>query len=225
MLNKMSMLLATAAVVLGAGAANADPYDHNSQNNDQYNANPAVSSDQNQATFTNGYNYGYDDGNAHRDRNDRYRPDAYRHEVRYERGAYYYGSDCGDNAAAGTVMGAVAGGVIGNQFGRGDGRAVATVSGVILGGLAGNAIAHDMNCGDRRLALSSYDEGFEGRIGTRYRWRSNDGSSYGSFTPIREYSRDGSTCRDFRDVGHGNGRDYNRSGTACRHNDGNWYLD
>jgi surface antigen len=122
-------------------------------------------------------------------------------------------------------LGAVAGGAIGNQFGHGNGRTVATVGGVILGGLAGNSIAHDMNCGDRRLALGSYGEGFEGRIGTRYRWHSSDGSNYGSFTPIREYSRDGSTCRDFRDVGHGNGHDYDRSGTACRHVDGNWYLD
>jgi outer membrane lipoprotein SlyB len=40
----------------------------------------------------------------------------------------------------GTVVGAVAGGVIGHQIGGGSGRDVATVIGAIGGGLAGNAI-------------------------------------------------------------------------------------
>ena len=213
MLNKMSMLLATAAIILGAGAANADPYDYNQ----------APGNDQSRATYTNGYNYGYDDGNARRDRDDRYRSDAYRHEVRYERGAYYYGSDCTDNNAAGTVLGAVTGGLIGSAVSHGNGGAV--VGGVILGGLAGNSISRDMNCNDRRHAMNSYSQGFDGRIGHRYSWRNNDSRSYGSFTPTREFSRDGNTCRDFSDVGYGNGHSYNRNGTACRHNDGNWYLD
>jgi surface antigen len=204
------MLLATAAVVFGAGTANADPSGHNQQNNDQPN-------------YGNGYNYGYDDGYARRDRNDRYRPAPYRHEARYDRGAYYYGNDCGNNAATGTVLGAIAGGLIGNAAGRGNGGAV--IGGVILGGLAGNAIASDMNCDDRRVAMSSYSQGFDGRVGQRHNWRNDDGRSYGSFTPTREFSRDGNTCRDFREAGYSNSRSYNRTGTACRHNDGNWYTD
>ena len=219
MLNKMSMLLATAAVVLGAGAANAQSYDHNQQRNDQA---PYAANDQNQPVFGNGYNYGYDDGYARRDRNDRYRNDPYRHEVRYERGANYYGSDCSGNNAAGTVIGAIAGGLLGSAVSHGNGGAV--MGGVILGGLAGNSISSNMNCSDRRYAMTSYSKGFEGRIGQRHSWQNKDRSSYGSFTPTREYSRDGNTCRDYRDVGYGNGHSYNHSGTACRHNDGNWYL-
>jgi surface antigen len=208
MLNRMSMLLATAALALGAGTANAEPYDRN---------------DQNQPTYGNGYNYGYDDGYARRDRNDRYRTDPYRHETRYERGAYYYGSDCSGNTAAGTVLGALAGGLIGNAAGRGNGGAV--IGGVILGGLAGNSIASNMNCDDRRYAMTSYGQGFDGRIGQRHNWRNRDRGTYGSFTPTREFSRDGNTCRDFREAGYSNRRSYNRTGTACRHNDGNWYTD
>jgi surface antigen len=219
MLNKMSMLLATAAIVLGAGAASADPYDHNQQNNDQQRS----VSDQNQPTYGNGYNYGYDDGYARRDRNDRYRADAYRAPVQYDRGAYYYGRDCENNNAGGTVLGAVTGGLIGSAVSRGNGGAV--VGGVILGGLIGNSISSDMSCNDRHYAMSSYRDGFEGQIGHRYSWRNNDGRSYGTFTPVREFSRDGFTCRDFREAGRGNGRDYNRNGTACRHNDGNWYTE
>ena len=220
MLNRMSTLLATAAIMLGAGAANAQPYDRDQSNNGQFG--PAVS-DQNQPTYGNGYNYGYDDGYARRDRNDRYRTDPYRHETRYERGSYYYGSDCGGNNAAGTVLGAIAGGLIGSAASHGNGGAV--MGGVILGGLAGNTISSNMNCNDRRMAMGSYSQGFDGRVGQRYDWRNRDGGSYGSFTPTREYSRDGNTCRDFREAGYSNRRSYNRTGTACRHNDGNWYTD
>jgi surface antigen len=208
MLNRMSILLATAALVFGAGTANAQSNERNGPN---------------QPIYGNGYNYGYDDGYARRDRNDRFRADPYRHQVRYERGAYYYGNDCGNNTATGTVLGAVAGGLLGNAAGRGNGGAV--VGGVILGGLMGNAIASNMNCDDRRVAMSSYSQGFNGRVGQRHNWRNKDGRSYGSFTPTREFSRDGNICRDFKEAGSSNRHAYNRTGTACRHDDGNWYTD
>jgi surface antigen len=227
MLNKTSMLLAAAVVALSAGTASADPYDHY-RNNDQYgsySSNSDAGSDR--SAFRNGYNFGYDDGYARRNRNDRYRADNYRFQRGdrgYERGAYFYGNDCRGDTATGTVLGAVAGGVIGNQFGRGDGRTAATVGGVILGGLAGNSISRDLNCNDRHYAFTSYRDGFDGRIGQRYDWRNNDGGGYGSFTPTREYSRSGYMCRDFQDVSYSNGREYTRTGTACRQADGNWYL-
>jgi surface antigen len=222
MLNRMSLLLASAAILFGAGAANADPYDHNQQNNGQYNSGSSERGDQSQPTYGNGYNYGYDDGAARRDRNDRYRPEPYRHETRYDRGTHYYGSDCGNNAT-GTVLGAIAGGLIGGGASHGNGGAV--LGGVILGGLAGNAISSNMNCDDRRMAMNSYSMGFEGRVGERHNWRNRNGNGYGTFTPTREFSRDGNTCRDFRESGYSSSHSYNRTGTACRHNDGNWYTD
>ena len=42
--------------------------------------------------------------------------------------------------AAGPAGGAVAGGLLGNQFGRGTGRAAMTVLGAVGGGFAGNAV-------------------------------------------------------------------------------------
>lgn len=226
------MLLAGAAIIFSAGAANADPYDQNRQDNGQYNQRDRGDqrdgsgwrdrNNQGQPTYGNGYNYGYDDGYARRERNDRYRSDPYRRETRYDRGTHYYGKDCGNNAT-GTVIGAIAGGLLGNAAGRGNGGAV--LGGVILGGLAGNAISSNMNCNDRRYAMTSYSQGFEGRIGERHDWRNRDGGTYGSFTPTREYARDGYTCREFREAGYSNRRSYSRTSTACRHSDGNWYTD
>src|SRR6185312_5945564 len=99
------------------------------------------------------------------------------------------------------------GGVIGNQFGRGDGRTAATVGGVIIGGIAGNALSSDIGCNDRHYAFSSYSNGFEGRLNHRYSWRSNERGNYGYMTPVREYSRGGYVCRDFHSVTYRQGRE------------------
>jgi len=75
MLNKMSMLLAaTAAVALSAGAAIAQPYGRdNGPNMSVTVGDPAQA-----GYYGNGYNYGYDDGYARRERDAHYRSDAWR---------------------------------------------------------------------------------------------------------------------------------------------------
>ena len=45
-----------------------------------------------------------------------------------------------ENRIAGSVLGAVAGGVLGHQFGGGRGRDVATVAGALAGGYGGNQV-------------------------------------------------------------------------------------
>ena len=76
MLNKMNILLAaTAAIALSAGVASAQPYA-------RYDDGPSMSvrvGDPGQsAYYGNGYNYGYDDGYARRERNDRFRAERWR---------------------------------------------------------------------------------------------------------------------------------------------------
>jgi uncharacterized protein YcfJ len=45
------------------------------------------------------------------------------------------------NRAAGTVLGAIVGGVLGSTVGKGDGRRAATVAGAVVGGAVGNNAA------------------------------------------------------------------------------------
>lgn len=136
---------------------------------------------------------------------------------------YYYGNDCRNQRAAGTVLGAIAGGIIGNQFGHGGGKAAATVGGVVLGGMAGNAIASDMPCDDRQYAFRVYRDGFDGPLGRRYEWRNPNGD-YGYFIPTREFQDGPYICRDFDESVYRNGRWHERQGTACRHENGGWYF-
>ncbi len=49
----------------------------------------------------------------------------------------------GGNRAAGTVIGAIVGGVLGSTVGKGDGRRAATVAGAVAGGAIGNSVARD----------------------------------------------------------------------------------
>ncbi|EQD60997.1 surface antigen domain protein, partial [mine drainage metagenome] len=44
----------------------------------------------------------------------------------------------GPGSTAGTLLGAVIGGALGNQVGHGDGRAAATIAGAVIGGAVGN---------------------------------------------------------------------------------------
>ncbi len=133
----------------------------------------------------------------------------------------YYDNDCHDNnAAAGTVVGAIAGGLIGNQFGHGGGRVAATVGGAVVGGVVGNKIAGDMDCDDRHYAFDAYYHALDGNIGQRYEWRNPEGD-YGYLIPTREYREDdGRWCRDFEEGVYRHGDWHTRNGTACHYDDG-----
>jgi len=138
-------------------------------------------------------------------------------------GSYYRSGDyersCrSGNAAAGTIFGAIAGGLIGGAASHGNGGAVA--GGVILGGLLGNALSRDIDCDDQRYAFDSYSLSLNGEIGRDYDW--DHGGNRGTFTSTREFRDNGQVCRDFHAVTYRNGERFERQGTACRETDGNW---
>ena len=124
----------------------------------------------------------------------------------------------GRDHTAGTVLGALAGGLLGSAASHGNGGAV--VGGALLGGLAGNAISRDMDCQDRPYAARSYNDSFRGRIGERHEW--NRGPDRGYVVTDREYRHGNRLCRDFTQVVYREGREYDRHGTACRKRDGDW---
>ena len=152
-------------------------------------------------------------------------PDTYRQGV--------YEDNCRrSNNAAGTIFGAIAGGLIGSAashghgyHGHGNNQGGAIVGGAILGGLLGNALTRDMPCEDHSPAFSVYAQGLDGPIGGRYEWRNRDNGDYGYFIPQREYQRDGYVCRSFTTTTYRGGRTFSRSGSACRMRDGNWRFD
>jgi len=124
---------------------------------------------------------------------------------------------------SGTLVGAVAGGVIGNQFGRGGGRVASTMVGAVLGGIVGNEIGKSLDGRDRELARQAEYEAWErGSSGRPQRWRNPDNGRYGEVIPEAPYRRGNLDCRDFVHRVYIDGRQQAMRGTACRNPDGTW---
>ncbi|MDE2183008.1 MAG: hypothetical protein KGJ78_08300 [Alphaproteobacteria bacterium] len=210
-MRKAFMAASAVALLFGANAS-AQPYGGPPEGSDPY-----------------GYYSQYDhDGYYDRNGNyvryrDRYNEDAAPppEDDRYYREGRYEENCRRNNNIAGTIFGALAGGLIGGAASHGNGGAV--VGGVVLGGLLGNALTRDMPCEDHPYAMRVYAEGLDGDLGRRYEWRHGD--DYGYFVPEREFYREGYTCRSWSETTYARGRTYTRSGTACRQRDGNWHFD
>lgn len=124
---------------------------------------------------------------------------------------------------SGTVLGAVAGGLVGNQIGKGRGNVLATVAGAVVGGMVGSEIGRGLDQRDRQLAQEAEFEAMErGQSGVARQWRNPDNGRYGEVTPSKPYKRGANDCRDFTHTVYIDGRPQQMRGTACRNPDGSW---
>jgi len=126
----------------------------------------------------------------------------------------------GSRQEGGTVVGAVAGGIIGNQFGSGAGRALATVAGAVVGGVIGSEIGRDMDEADRRAALAAEYRALE--EDEEHRWRNEESGHHGYVKPRRSYREAGRVCREFEHTVYIDDEPQTMVGTACRQPDGTW---
>ncbi|PLX39629.1 MAG: hypothetical protein C0606_00575 [Hyphomicrobiales bacterium] len=132
-------------------------------------------------------------------------------------------NEVGPKQGIGTVAGAVAGGVIGHQFGGGTGKAVATAAGAVIGGLIGSEIGKALDDADRRAAYEAEMRALEfNRSGTPVNWRNPDSGNYGEVVPGPAYRINSRQCRDYTHTVYIAGRPEVVRGTACRTPDGTW---
>ena len=134
-------------------------------------------------------------------------------------------SGCADMSKqdGGTVVGAITGGIIGNQFGKGGGRVAATLAGAVVGGIVGNEIGRSLDQRDRELAMQAeYDAWERGPPRQPVRWRNPNNGRYGEVVAEDYYDRGGYRCRNFVHRVFIEGREQVMRGTACRNPDGTW---
>jgi surface antigen len=131
-----------------------------------------------------------------------------------------WADDCHRDHGGGTVLGAIAGGVLGGVASHGNGLAIA--GGAVFGGLAGNALSRDIDCDDRDFAGRAYEDAFDGDVGQRYEWEGRHGN-HGYVVVNDEYRRNGHRCRDFTQVVWHHGDRDERNGTVCRY-DHEWQF-
>lgn len=129
----------------------------------------------------------------------------------------------GRNAESGTVVGAVAGGLLGSQVGRGSGRIAGAAVGAFLGGVVGNEIGRRMDEVDRRAAMEAEYRALEtGRTGTATPWRNPNTGRYGTVVPGKPYMANALHCRTYTHTIYIDGRPETITGRACRNPDGTW---
>ncbi len=127
------------------------------------------------------------------------------------------------NEEVGTVSGAVIGGLVGNQFGKGKGKVAATALGALAGGLVGNNVGRKLDYGSRQSALSAEHNALEyGTPGAPVNWQGTGGRTYGTVVPQQTYQVGSSNCRRYTHTIYIDGRPETASGTACRNADGSW---
>lgn len=129
-----------------------------------------------------------------------------------------------NKADQGLVLGGIAGGLIGNSVGKGNGGKLATtVAGALVGGIIGSEIGRGLDERDRQLAQEAeYDALERGPSGVARQWRNPDNGRYGDVVPSKPYKRGAEDCRDYTHTIYIDGQPQRMRGTACRNPDGTW---
>ncbi len=118
-----------------------------------------------------------------------------------------------------TVVGAVAGGVIGNRTSSPENRTIATLAGAIIGGVVGHRIGEAIDERDRACIGHSLE-----LVGTgRYvEWQNPATGAWYQVRPLRDIDR---RCREFELHSRlGKGKGQKERLRACRDDDGRWNV-
>ncbi len=135
------------------------------------------------------------------------------------RATYIEGGSC-DRALLGGIVGGVGGALIGNQFGKGDGRTVATIGGAILGVIVGGAVGNSMDQADHGCVGKTLDHADDNEP---IAWNNPSNGAQYQVTPVRTASlEDGRYCREYLTRVTIAGREEQAYGRACRQPDGSW---
>ena len=109
------------------------------------------------------------------------------------------------------------------ETGQGAKENTGTLVGALAGGLIGNRIGASMDDEDRRLAYDAQIQALEkGRSGAAVAWRNPDSGRYGSIVPGPAYQSNGLQCRPYTHTIYIDGRPEVARGNACRNPDGTW---
>lgn len=128
--------------------------------------------------------------------------------------------------SGGTLIGGLAGGLLGAQFGGGEGKLVATGVGALAGALIGGQIGKTMDEYDRALLEKSSRQALEfAPSGNSVEWNNPDSGNYGSITPTNTFkTSQGQYCREYTQKVVIGGEQKKAYGKACRRPGGSWEI-
>ena len=134
-------------------------------------------------------------------------------------------NDAGPNQTGGALIGAGLGGLLGSQFGHGDGRLAATAIGVLAGAAIGSNIGKRLDDVDRQRMREAEQRAYNAPLNEPIVWNNPNSGHSGTVTPMREGRRpNGDYCREFQSNITVGGQSEKGYGTACRQADGSWKI-
>jgi surface antigen len=131
-----------------------------------------------------------------------------------------------NKTTGGALVGAAAGGLLGNQFGSGSGKGAMTALGVVAGGLLGSQVGKSLDQADIAYANRTTQTALEtAPPGQALPWRNDQSGASGTVVP-RAYTQmaDGTYCREFQQTITVGGQTQQGYGTACKQPDGSWKI-
>lgn len=130
-----------------------------------------------------------------------------------------------NKTTGGALVGAGAGGLLGSQFGHGEGKGVATVLGVLAGGLLGSQVGASLDRADQAQLRQTTQTALETAPANQpLPWRNPNTGNYGTVTPGAPYQTGGQYCREFQQNITVGGQQEQGYGRACRQADGTWKI-
>lgn len=133
--------------------------------------------------------------------------------------------DWGNKQTVGTGIGAVAGGLAGSQFGKGDGQLWATGAGVLLGALIGSEVGASLDAADRMQMQQAQSTANNAPIGETISWNNPESGNRGTIVAVRDgTSSSGRYCREYQQTIVVGGQQQSGYGTACQQPDGSWQV-
>lgn len=133
--------------------------------------------------------------------------------------------DRGNKELIGAGSGALLGGLLGSQVGKGSGQIWGTGAGVLLGALLGSEIGQSLDRADQAYLGQANAQAQSVPIGETVSWNNPQTGNYGAVTPTRDgYSSSGRYCREYQQTIVVGGKSQSAYGTACQQPDGSWEI-
>lgn len=131
----------------------------------------------------------------------------------------------GNNRTGATLVGAGLGGLLGSQFGSGDGRLAMTALGTLAGAAIGSNVGKRMDEVDRMRMREAEQRAYAAPINETIIWNNPKTGNSGYVKPIRDGRRqDGQYCREFQSEITVGGQREQGYGRACQQPDGSWKI-
>lgn len=149
------------------------------------------------------------------------RPIRHRHR-HWHRSKHRHAGSAPQFLNGGTAVGAIAGGLIGNQIGSGRGRVLATVGGALLGAIVGNGVYQGIRASDEERVARVLESTPSGQT---VAWKNPDTGNSFRVTPSPAFKdADQRDCREYKTWAFIDGYEKELSGVACRDSHGRWQL-